>query len=98
MNKKLYVGNLNYNTTEGKISELFREVGEVVSTNLIIDRYSGRSKGFAFVEMGEQSATQKAIDQLNGREVDGRVIKVAEARPRRPRRNDSYSSGGYGRY
>jgi RNA recognition motif-containing protein len=98
MNKKLYVGNLNYNTTESKISELFREVGEVVSTNLIIDRYSGRSKGFAFVEMGEQSAAQKAVDQLNGREVDGRVIKVAEARPRRPRRNDAYSSGGYGRY
>jgi RNA recognition motif-containing protein len=98
MNKKLYVGNLNYNTTESKISELFREVGEVVSTNLIIDRYSGRSKGFAFVEMGEQGATQKAVDQLNGREVDGRVIKVAEARPRRPRRYDAYSSGGYGRY
>jgi hypothetical protein len=48
--------------------------------------------------MGEQSAAQKAVDQLNGREVDGRVIKVAEARPRRPRRYDAYSSGGYGRY
>jgi cold-inducible RNA-binding protein len=97
MNKKLYVGNLNYNTTERKVSELFREVGEVVSTNLIIDRYSGRSKGFAFVEMAEQSTAQKAIEKLNGQEVDGREIKVAEARPRRPRR-DSYSSGGYGRY
>ena len=82
MNKKLYVGNLNYNTTEGKISELFGEIGEVVSTDLIIDRYSGRSKGFAFVEMAEQSGAQQAIDQLNGREVDGRQIKVAEARPR----------------
>ncbi|MFL7791881.1 MAG: RNA recognition motif domain-containing protein [Anaerolineae bacterium] len=97
MNKKLYVGNLNYNTTENKISELFGEIGEVVSTDLIIDRYSGRSKGFAFVEMAEPSTAQAAIDQLNGREVDGRVIKVAEARPRRPRR-DSYSSGDYGRY
>ena len=98
MNQKLYVGNLNYNTTEGKISELFGEIGEVVSTDLIIDRYSGRSKGFAFVEMAEQSTAQEAIDQLNGREVDGRVIKVAEARPRRPRRNDSYGGGRYGRY
>jgi RNA recognition motif-containing protein len=97
MNKKLYVGNLNYNTTESKVSELFGEVGEVVSTDLIIDRYSGRSKGFAFVEMAEQSAAQQAIEKLNGQEVDGRAIKVAEARPRRPRR-DSYSSGGYGRY
>ena len=98
MNKKLYVGNLNYNTTEGKVTELFGEIGEVVSTDLIIDRYSGRSKGFAFVEMAEQSAAQQAIEKLNGQEVDGRQIKVAEARPRRPRRNDSYGGGGYGRY
>jgi cold-inducible RNA-binding protein len=98
MNKKLYVGNLNYNTTEGKLSELFGEIGEVVSTSLIIDRYSGRSKGFAFVEMAEQSAAQQAIDKLNGQEVDGRAIKVAEARPRRPRRNDSYGGGHYRQY
>ena len=98
MNKKLYVGDLNYDTTEGKLSELFGEIGQVVSTDLIIDRYSGRSKGFAFVEMGDQAAAQKAIEQLNGREVDRRAIKVAEARPQRPRRNDSYGSGGYGRY
>jgi RNA recognition motif-containing protein len=98
MNKKLYVGNLNYNTTEGKIDELFKEVGEVVSTNLIIDRYSGRSRGFAFIEMAEQSAAQEAINQLNGKEVDGQTIKVAEARPKRSRRSDSYSGGHYGRY
>ena len=98
MNKKLYVGNLSYNTTTGTLSELFGEIGSVVSTDLIIDRYSGRSKGFAFVEMAEETAAQKAIDQLNGREVDGRPIKVAEARPRRPRRDFSYSGGGYGRY
>jgi RNA recognition motif-containing protein len=97
MSKKLYVGNLNYSTTEGKISELFNEIGEVVSADLIIDRYSGRSKGFAFVEMADQTTAQKAIDQLNGREVDGRAIKVAEARPKKPRRNNSYG-GGYERY
>ena len=98
MGKKLYVGNLNYNTTENKVAEMFGEVGEVVSTDLIIDRYSGRSKGFAFVEMAEQGAAQQAIEKLNGQEVDGRTIKVAEARPRRPRRNDSYGGGGFGRY
>jgi cold-inducible RNA-binding protein len=98
MNKRLYVGNLNYNTTEGTLSELFGEIGDVVSTDLIIDRYSGRSKGFAFVEMAEQTAAQKAIDQLNGRELNGRPIKVAEARPKRPRQDYSYGGGGYGRY
>jgi RNA recognition motif-containing protein len=98
MNRKLYVGNLNYNTTENKVSKLFQEIGEVVSANLIIDRYSGRSKGFAFVEMAEQSAAQKAINELDGKEVDGREIKVAEARPKRPRRDNSYGGGRYGRY
>jgi RNA recognition motif-containing protein len=102
MNKKLYVGNLNYNTTENKLAELFGEIGEVVSTDLIIDRYSGRSKGFAFVEMADTSTAQQAIEKLNGKEVDGRTIKVAEARPKKPRRNNSYGGGGggggYGRY
>jgi cold-inducible RNA-binding protein len=98
MNKKLYVGNLSYNTTSGTIAELFGEIGAVVSTDLIIDRYSGRSKGFAFVEMAEETTAQKAIEQLNGQEVDGRPIKVAEARPRRPRQDYSYGGGGYGRY
>jgi cold-inducible RNA-binding protein len=99
MAKKLYVGNLSYSTTEGKISELFGELGEVVSVNLITDRMSGRSKGFAFVEMAEDSAAEQAIAELNGKEVDGRAIKVAEARPRRERR-DSWggAGGGRGRY
>jgi cold-inducible RNA-binding protein len=96
MNRKLYAGNLSFQTTEGALSELFGEVGEVASANLIIDRYSGRSRGFAFVEMTEQSAAQEAISQLNGKEIDGRTIKVEEARPRRPRRQDSW--GGHNRY
>lgn len=83
MAKKLYVGNLNYATTESTLSELFAEVGEVVSVNLITDRMTGRSKGFAFVEMAEHTAALEAINKLNGQEVDGRSIKVAEARPRR---------------
>jgi cold-inducible RNA-binding protein len=98
VNKKLYVGNLNYNTTTGTLSELFGGIGTVVSADLIIDRYSGRSKGFAFVEMADEATAQKAIEQLNGRELDGRPIKVAEARPKRERRDYSYGGGGYGRY
>ena len=91
MAKKLYVGNLNYATTEAALSDLFGTAGEVLSVNLITDRMTGRSKGFAFVEMAEASAAQQAIDQLNGRDVDGRPIKVAEARPRR---EDSRGGGG----
>ena len=94
MAKKLYVGNLSYGTTEADLSQLFGAVGEVISVNLITDRMSGRSKGFAFVEMAETSAAQEAINQLNGREVDGRSIKVAEARPRQDSRP---APGGRGR-
>jgi cold-inducible RNA-binding protein len=90
MAKKLYVGNLSYTTTETTLSELFGGVGEVLSVNVITDRMTGRSRGFAFVEMAEHTAAQEAINQLNGREVDGRSIKVAEARPRQ----DDRGSGG----
>ncbi len=91
MPKKLYVGNLSYGTTNADLSELFGEVGEVLSVDLVTDRMTGRSKGFAFVEMAEHDAAMKAIDQLNGRDVDGRAIKVAEARPKQDNR------GGGGR-
>jgi RNA recognition motif-containing protein len=96
MTKKLYVGNLNYATTETAVAAHFETIGEVVSVNLITDRMTGRSKGFAFVEMAEEHAAQEAINQLNGKEFDGRTIKVAEARPRRPR-DDRYG-GGRDRY
>jgi RNA recognition motif-containing protein len=81
--KKLYVGNLNYATTSATLSELFGGVGEVLSVNVITDRMTGRSKGFAFIEMADYTAAQDAINQLNGKQLDGRSIKVAEARPRR---------------
>ena len=90
MNKRLYVGNLSNYTTEVALSDLFGEVGQVVSVDLITDRMTGRSKGFAFVEMAEETAAQQAIDQLHGKTVDGRDIKVAEARPRRPRYSDGF--------
>ncbi len=94
MAKKLYVGNLSYETTEAKLSELFGEIGEVTSVSLITDRMSGRSRGFAFVEMADQTAAQEAINQLNGRDVDGRSLKVNEARPKR---DDRGGGGGGGR-
>jgi cold-inducible RNA-binding protein len=93
MAKKLYVGNLSYNTTHSTLSELFGELGEVAEVNLITDRMTGRSRGFAFVEMVEHAAALAAINQLNGKEVDGRAIKVAEARPKR----ETQGSGGGGR-
>jgi len=93
MTKKLYIGNLSYDTTEATLSELFAAVGEVASVNLITDRYSGRSRGFAFVEMADDNAAQEAIAQLSGKEVDGREINVAEARPQEPRDNRSRGGG-----
>jgi len=93
MTKKLYVGNLSYDTTEATLSELFATVGEVASVNLITDRYSGRSRGFAFVEMVDDSVAQEAIAQLSGKELDGREINVAEARPQQSRDNRSRGGG-----
>lgn len=97
MSKKLYVGNLDYATTEHALNEVFAEAGEVVSVNLITDRMTGRSRGFAFVEMAEASGAQKAIDTLNGRTVGERQLKVAEARPQQPRGGDRDSRGRGGR-
>ena len=94
MAKRIYVGNLSYETTEAALSALFGEIGEVESVTLITDRMSGRSKGFAFVEMADETKTQEAITQLNEREVDGRTLKVAEARPKR---DDRGSGGGRSR-
>lgn len=99
MSKKLYVGNLSYDTTEATLSELFGAVGEVVSVNVITDRMTGRPRGYGFVEMAEDSAAQQAVSQLNGQDVDGRPIKVEEARPRRPREErDNWRGGGSRRY
>lgn len=92
MGKKLYVGNLGYSVTASTLEELFASVGEVTAVNLITDRMTGRSRGFAFVEMAESADAQKAIAELNGRDVDGRALKVAEARPQRERRS---GGGGY---
>lgn len=96
MSKRIYVGNLSYQTTENDISNLFGQVGEVESANIITDRDTGRSKGFGFVEMGNEDA-DKAIAQLNGSELNGRAITVNEARPREDRGGNRGGGGGYGR-
>lgn len=93
MSKRLYVGNLSYQTTEADLTSLFQEVGEVESVNIITDRDTGRSKGFGFVEMGDADA-EKAIAQLNGAEVNGRALTVNEARPREERRSGNRGGGG----
>jgi RNA recognition motif-containing protein len=85
MVKKLYCGNMSYDTTEDALRTLFAGVGEVESVSIITDRMSGRSKGFGFVEMATEEEAQAAISQLNGATLDGRQIRVAEARPQRPR-------------
>src|SRR5262245_42205352 len=97
MSKRIYDGNLSYQTTEDDISNLFGQIGEVESANIITDRDTGRSKGFGFVEMGNEDA-DKAIAQLNGSELNGRSITVNEARPREDRGGHrGGGGGGYGR-
>jgi len=82
MTSGLYVGNLSYETTEDTLRTLFAEYGQIESLNLVTDRYTGRSKGFAFVEMSTEKAAQQATSGLNGKQVDEREIKVDRAKPR----------------
>lgn len=79
---KIYVGNLSYDTGEDDIRKVFEEIGEVTEVNIIMDRMSGRSKGFGFVEMPDKDQANKAISDLNGTELNGRALNVNEARPR----------------
>ena len=91
MSKKLYVGNLSFQTTSQDLQQLFAQAGTVESASVIEDRDTGQSKGFAFVEMSTEEEAAAAIEQFNGKEVGGRALKVNEARPRENR------SGGGGR-
>jgi RNA recognition motif-containing protein len=91
MAKKLYVGNLSYDVTEIQIRELFAPLGEITEVSVIMDRDTGKSKGFAFVQMAEDAAAQEAIRRFNGHSLDNRALTVSEARPREER-----SSGGSG--
>ena len=89
MAKKLFVGNLSWGTTDQTLRDLFSAVGEVASANVISDKYTGRSRGFGFVEMANDEDAVKAVAELNGKELDGRAINVSEARPQeeRPQQN-----------
>ena len=86
MSMKLYVGNLGYDVTESQLSDLFAPFGTVESTKIITDKYSGRSRGFGFVEMENRDDGEKAINELNGQDFQSRAITVNEARPRTERR------------
>jgi cold-inducible RNA-binding protein len=85
MGKNLYVGNLSYDTTEDTLRTLFSEFGDIESVNVITDRYTGRPRGFAFVEMATEEAAREARNSLNGRMVDQREIKVDNAKPKADR-------------
>jgi RNA recognition motif-containing protein len=87
MTSNLYVGNLSYDTTEDTLRTLFAEYGEIESVNLISDRHTGRSRGFAFVEMSTEQAAQEAMSGLSGKQVDEREIKVDKAKPKSDGRN-----------
>ena len=91
MAKKLYVGNLPYKTTGDDLSQMFSAAGAVSSATIISDKFSGRSKGFGFVEMSSDDEAMKAVDQFNGQEMEGRKIVVSEARPMQPRAPRSFS-------
>ncbi len=86
---KLFVGSLSWGVTDDMLSDFFAQAGTVTSAKVIMDRDSGRSKGFGFVEMSSDDEAKKAVDELNGKELDGRAVNVSEARPReeRPRRD-----------
>lgn len=85
MGAKLYVGNLPYGVDEAKLEELFSHHGSVASVKIITDRFSGRSKGFGFVDMGSNEEAERAATALNGTEFEGRTLIVSEARPQQPR-------------
>ena len=93
MAKKLYVGNLSYTATEAQIRELFAQVGEITEVNVITDRDTGKSKGFAFVQMSSDEAAQDAIRRFNGHTMDDRALTVNEARPREERSTSGSSFG-----
>lgn len=95
MAKKLFVGGISWDSNEASLTEFFSQAGHVVSANIISDRYTGKSKGFGFVEMETEEEAQLAISKLNGQNLDGRSIAVSEALPPKPRENN-YSGGGFG--
>ena len=91
----IYVGNLSYDSSEEQIRELFAPFGQVERATIVMDRATGRSRGFGFVEMPDDSEAQQAIDELNGKDLGGRTLTVNQARPRESRPRGGGRSGGY---
>ena len=98
MSKKLYVGNLPYSANDQSLTDAFSECGSVHTAKVIMDRDSGRSKGFAFVEMSTDKEASDAITRFNGADWEGRAMNVSEAKPQAPRSNDSRGGGYNSRY
>lgn len=98
MAKKLYVGNLSYSVTDAILSDHFAKAGAVTSATVIIDKMTGRSKGFGFVEMTNDEDAAKAIEMWDGKDMDGRTIRVSEARPMEPRAPRSGGGDRGGRF
>jgi cold-inducible RNA-binding protein len=98
MSAKLFVGNLSHDTTGEDLRALFGESGQVESCNVITDRDTGRSKGFAFVEMGSNEEAKAAKDKLNGQDLHGRALKIDDAKPRTDKRDNRGGYGGSRRY
>lgn len=99
MSNRLFVGGLAWGTTDQTLREFFAQVGTVASASVIMDKFSGKSKGFGFVEMSSAEEAERAMQQLNGQTLDGRAINVSEARPQTPRENRgprSFGGGGGG--
>lgn len=103
MGKKLYIGNLSFDISEQELGEAFSQFGEIVSTAIIKDSVSGRSKGFGFIEYAQEDSAKAAAEEMNGKELAGRTLKVDEAREQREQRqerrprNDNFGGGGGGR-
>ena len=96
MTTNIYVGNLSYGTEDRDLEDLFAPFGEITSARVITDRETGRSKGFGFVEMPDKSQAEAAIEALNDKEIDGRLLRINEARPREDRpRGGGGGGGGY---
>jgi cold-inducible RNA-binding protein len=96
MGTKLYVGNLSFNTTENELQELFSQAGTVQEVTLMQDKFTGKSRGFAFITMGSDEEAQNAISKFNGQTIEGRPLTVNEARPREPRPPGGGGGRGYG--
>ena len=98
MSTKLFVGSLSYSVNDDQLRDAFAQAGTVVSAKVIVDRETGRSKGFGFVEMSSEDEAKAAMDMMNGKEIEGRAVSVSEARPQENRERRPYNNDGGNRY